>query len=196
MNAGSDGNADLEDLLEHELRRRVGSLRAPSPWAAQAAYRAVAPRGGKRMPLLSSLTAAASSKAAVGLATAALVMGGGSAAAAAAVTGSTDPGAWGRTVTAAVASCKSHLAAGDHGIGHCVSDVASRKGQAERSEHTAGSAPTAEPSGHPTGRPSTVPAAHPTGPPASHPTPHSTGKPGEASGSGHPTTPAATPTPR
>ena len=156
------------------------------------------------MPLLSSLTAAASSKAAVGLATAALVVGGGSAAAAA-VTGSTDPGTWGKTVTAAVARCKADLTSGEHGIGHCVSKTASQKGQEERSSHAASAAreqPVGAPSAHPTGRPSTAPTAHPTGAPASLPPPHPTGKPSEAPatppapGGGHPTPPVATPTPR
>jgi len=195
MNAGSDGGLGFDELLERELQWRVGNLRTPSPGADQAAYRAVS-AGGKRMPLLSSLTAAASSKAAVGLATAALVVGGGSAAAAA-VTGSTDPGTWGKTVTAAVASCKADLASGQHGIGHCVSKIASRKGQEERSSHAASAArmnePAGTPSAHPTGRPATAPTSHPTGAPTSHPTPHPTGQP---SSGGHPTPPVTTPSPR
>jgi hypothetical protein len=196
---GADG-FDLDDLLERELRRDVAGLRIPSPRADQAAYRAVAATGGKRMPLLSSLTAAASSKAAVGLATAALVIGGGSVAATAA-TGSANPASWGKTVTDAVSSCKSTLGADQHGIGHCVSAVASQKGQQERTEHAASAArqnhPASTPSAHPTGAPTThptgAPTAHPTGRPSDIPTPpHATPSPG----SGHPTPPVATPSPR
>jgi len=191
---GEDG-FDIDELLERELRRHVVGLRLPSPRADQATYRAVAAPGGKRMPLLSSLTAAASSKAAVGLATAALVIGGGSAAAAA-VTGSANPSNWGKTVTDAVASCKSKLGDDQHGIGRCVSAVASRKGQEERSEHAASAArqnpastPTAHPTGAPTGHPTGAPTAHPTGRPSDVPTPHATP-------TAHPTPPVATPAPR
>jgi hypothetical protein len=195
---GADG-FDLDELLERELRRHVAGLRVPSPRADQAAYRAVAATGGKRMPLLSSLTAAASSKAAVGLATAALVIGGGSVAAAAA-TGSANPSTWGKTVTDAVASCKAKLGDDQHGIGACVSDVASRKGQEERSEHAASAArqnhPVGTPSAHPTGaataHPTGAPSVHPTGRPSDVPTPHATPSPGHD----HPTPPVATPTPR
>jgi hypothetical protein len=64
------------------------------------------------------------------------------------------PGSHGALVTQAVASCKAALTAGEHGIGACVSKVASSNGQAHRGSHAAG---------HPT------PPAHPT--PPSHPTP-------------------------
>jgi len=174
MNAGSDGRFDLDELLERELRRHAAGLRVRSPRADQAAYRAVVATGGKRMPFLSSLTAAASSKAAVGLATAALVVGGGSVAAAAA-TGSANPSDWGKTVTNAVASCKAKLGDDQHGIGRCVSQVASQKGQAERSEAASAARqqhPT-PPSQHPTG----APTAHPTGAPTEHPTGRPSGVP-------------------
>jgi hypothetical protein len=188
---------DLDELLERELRRHVAGLRVPSPRADQAAYRAVAAHGGKRMPLLSSLTAAASSKAAVGLATAALVVGGGSVAAAAA-TGSANPSDWGKAVTQAVASCKANLGEDQHGIGRCVSATAKLKGQAERSEHAASAArqnppagsPNTHPTGAPTAHPTGAPTAHPTGRPSDVPTPQATPSPG------HPTPPVATPTPR
>ena len=151
------------------------------------------------MPLLSTLAAAASSKAAVGLATAALVVGGGTAAAAAVATDSTDPGVWGKTVTEAVATCKSQLGDGEHGIGQCVSAAAKKHGQEQRDAHAAGqgqgNAPSPHPgrTGHPTpaatehsaGKPSGVPVgppttpvagegSHPTGPPVVPPTPRHT----------------------
>jgi hypothetical protein len=187
---GADG-FDLDELLERELRRQVAELRVPSPRADQAAYRAVVANGGKRMPLLSSLTAAASSKAAVGLATAALVIGGGSVAAATA-TGSANPSDWGKIVTEAVASCKAKLGDDQHGIGRCVSAVASRKGQEERSEHAASAARQNHPTGAPTERPTGAPTAHPTGRPSDVPTPHAT----PTAGHDHPSPPVATPSPR
>src|SRR5258708_11463891 len=48
----------------------------------------------------------------------------------AAATGSLNPVVWGQQVTQQVASCKSKLAAGDHGIGDCVSQFASQHGVA------------------------------------------------------------------
>ncbi len=169
MNADSDGGLDFDELLERELQRRVGGLRGPSPRVGQAAYRAVAATGGKRMPLLSSLTAAASSKAAIGLAAAALVVGGGSAAAAVA-SDSANPAAWGQTVKAAVGTCESKAdASGQHGIGQCVSAVAKKNGQEERAEHAASAARQETPAG--------TTSPHPTGPPTSHPTSHTGGKP-------------------
>jgi len=200
MRTGGADDFDLDQLLERELRRHVAGLQVPSPRADQAAYRTAAAIGGKGMPLLSSLTAAASSKAAIGLATAALVIGGGSVAATAA-TGSANPATWGKTVTDAVSSCKSKLGDDQHGIGRCVSAVASRKGQEERSEQAASAArqnhPASTPGAHPTGAPTThptgAPTAHPTGRPSDVPTPpHATPSPDR----GHPTPPVATPTPR
>lgn len=199
MSTDSDGGHDLDEFLESELRGRLGGLRGPSPEAGRAAYRAVTTTGGKKMPILSSLATAASSKAAVGLAAAALVIGGGSVAAAAA-TGSTDPGTWGKTVTSAVASCKAKLADGEHGIGQCVSAVASRKGQEERAAHAASEAREAgTPSPHSAG----ASGSHPTGPPTSHPGgkpsgvpvgPPATLPPAEGGG-GHHSPPVVPPTP-
>ena len=197
MNTDGDGGLDFDAFLERELRRRVGGISGPRPLNRQAAYRSVAATGGKTMPLLSSLAAAASSKAAVGLATAALVVGGGTAAAAVA-SDSANPADWGKTVTAAVATCKSQLSDGQHGIGQCVSAIASRKGQQERDAHAADASKQDHPSGRPSphstgtdrahsssthgskstdvavGPPSVPPAAggsHPTGPPVTAPTP-------------------------
>ncbi len=200
MNSDSDGGLDFDDLLERELRRRVGGLWGPSPRVGQAAYRAAAATGGKRMPLLSSLTAAASSKAAIGLAAAALVVGGGSAAAAVA-SDSANPAAWGQTVKAAVGICESKAdASGQHGIGQCVSAVAKKNGPEERAEHAASAArqetPTGASSGHKTGSSTD----HPTGAPTSHPGGKPTGVPAgppaslpPASGGTHPTGPPVVP---
>lgn len=197
MSTDSDGGRGLDELLESELRRRLGGLDGPSPGVGGAAYRTVTTARGKKMPILSSLATAASSKAAVGLATAALVVGGGSVAAAAA-TNSTNPAVWGRTVTAAVASCKSKLGDGQHGIGQCVSAAARKKGEEERAAHaasearedagtptprTGGSASHPTPPAHPGGRPTGVPV----GPPATLPP--------AAGGGGHPSPPVVPPTP-
>jgi hypothetical protein len=201
MNLDSGGGFDIDDLLERELQRRVGSLRGPSPRVDQSVYHAVLATGGKTMSF-STLTAAASTKAAGGLAAAALLVGGGTAAAAAA-TGSTNPDVWGKTVTAAVATCKGDLKAGQHGIGPCVSAQAKKKGAQERAAHAASAARENEPTGaaalHPTG----APTSHPTGAPSSHPTGAPSGVPAgppasipPGSGSGHPTPPVPTPSPR
>ena len=52
-----------------------------------------------------------------------------------AVTGSPNPQAWGQQVKAAVEQCKDNLKSGQHGIGECVSDFASKHGQTERNQH-------------------------------------------------------------
>ncbi len=209
--SAKSGGLDFDRLLERELQRRVGGLQGPSPAVEQAAYHAVCAPGGKRMSLLSSIAATASSKAAAArLATAALVIGGGSAAAAAA-TGSASPDAWGKTVSAAVTTCRHDLQAGQHGLGHCVSIVAQQKGQQERAAHAASSARQNPPAGT-ASHPAAASSAHPVGASSSHPagasTPHPTGKPAgvpvgppasvpPASGGSHPTGPPVTPpTPR
>ena len=196
MISDGDGGLDFDAFLERELRLRVGALRGSRPEIGQAAYRAVAAIGGNTMPLLSSLTTAASSKAAVGLATAALVVGGGSVAAAAA-SNSTNPADWGKTVTAAVANCKSQRTDSQHGIGQCVSAIASKKGQEERAAHAASSAREQEPAGQSSGHASGTAQTHSSGAPTSHPSGKPTDVPSGSSGSGgsHPTAPAVAPTP-
>ncbi len=52
-----------------------------------------------------------------------------------AVTGSPNPQVWGQQVKAAVEQCKDNLQTGQHGIGDCVSDFASKHGQTERTQH-------------------------------------------------------------
>jgi len=188
MNSGN--GFDLDGQLEQELHRQVGSLSGPSPQVSQSAYHAASLKAA-RPGLRSSLGSVASSKAAGGLAVAALAVGGGSLAAAAA-TDSTDPGVWGRTVTAAVATCKDKDI---KNIGECVSQVAKQKGAEARAAHSHGKSgqnhPTGpstatpngngnanghangRPSGAPAGPPSTAPSGpennHPTGPPATPP---------------------------
>jgi hypothetical protein len=52
-----------------------------------------------------------------------------------AVTGSPNPQVWGQQVSEKVESCKAALKTGQHGIGDCVSDFASKHGQTEGNAH-------------------------------------------------------------
>jgi hypothetical protein len=90
--------------------------------------------------MLRILPAAAAAKAVAAVAAVAAA----GAVTATAVTHSPNPQVWGQQVKAAVEQCKDDLKSGQHGIGDCVSDFASQKGQTERSKHAAT---------HPTGRP-------------------------------------------
>ena len=82
-----------------------------------------------------TLPAAAAVKAIAALAAATVTVSAAGAIAATAVTGSPNPQAWGQQVTAAVKACKLDLSSGQHGIGECVSDFASKQGQTDRTEH-------------------------------------------------------------
>ena len=140
------------------------------------------------MTPLATLAAMASHKAAAGLAVAALAAGSGSVAAAAA-TGSANPSVWGKTVSAAVVTCKGHPTNGTHGIGECVSKVARQKGAEERAAHSHGKNGQHHPSGPQSSHPgassdadgAAAPNAsdQPGGAPVSHPnsTNHPGGKP-------------------
>jgi len=186
MNTSSNGGFDLDHLLEQELKKNVGRVQGPSPNVAQSAYHVFA-IGGQSMSSLSSLIAAASTKAAAGLAVAALAVGGGSIAATAA-TGSTNPDVWGKTVTAAVASCKDKLTDGQHGIGQCVSTVAKQKGAEERAKHSEAG------EHHPTGKPTDLPSGEPTDRPGGKPTNLPGGKPSSVPGGPPSGVPAGPPT--
>ncbi|GAC1331192.1 MAG: hypothetical protein NVSMB17_09080 [Candidatus Dormibacteria bacterium] len=197
---GSDP-LDLDKLLDAELRQKVAGISGPSARVGQSAYHAAFLTGGTMTPL-ATLAAMASSKAAAGIAVATLAIGGGTAAVASA-TGSSDPAVWGKTVTAAVSTCKSHLAPGTHGIGECVSKVAQEKGEAERAEHSRGhgeghgdghgeghkkhstgeaaeKTPDVDSSPNPRGHDGDA-AKHPAGPPTAHPSERP-----DANPSGHP----------
>ena len=190
MTASGD---EFEGWLEQQLQGALQAHAGPSPLATQATYHAAALTGGiGGVSTFSTITAAVTSKAAAGIATAALVVGGGGAVAATAATGSTDPGVWGQTVTQAVTQCKSELQDGQHGIGQCVSAVASQHGQQERDQHSASAArenhasdarkdhPTASPGrkdDH--GKPTDNPNGKPTDEPGGRPTTAPTGKPDE-----------------
>jgi hypothetical protein len=133
------------------------------------------------MSVLSLIVAIASTKTTVGLAAAVLAVGAGAAAATAA-TGTDNPVVWGKTVTAAVATCKGQLmAAGQHGIGQCVSAVAKQKGAEERALHSE------TPGTHPAGNPSDVPKVKPSDVPRGKPSDVQQGKPSDLP-HGRPTT--------
>ncbi len=119
----------------------------------QARYQAV--MLNRRHHMLRILPAVAASKAVAAVAAATLTVAAAGAVAATAVTGSPSPQVWGQHVKAAVVACKADL--GQHGIGECVSDFASKRGQTEPSEHAVSPAEShgssGPPAGHQTGRP-------------------------------------------
>jgi hypothetical protein len=189
-------NADFERFLDSQLQTRLGELAGPTTDHRRAAYHLAATgsaswfgvAGARRMP---------ASRAAVALVTAALALVAGSAVAAAAVTGSSDPGVWGRTVTQAVAECKDHLADGEHGIGQCVSEVARRHGEAQKEAHGNGGSDnqdTGDANGdHPgQGGDSNGPHGKPAGVPSPNPAASDHPAPGGATGN-PPGGPPATP---
>ena len=55
-----------------------------------------------------------------------------------AVTGSLNPADWGQQVKTTVTDCKAKLAAGQHGIGDCVSDFARQHGDLVSDQHSKG----------------------------------------------------------
>lgn len=210
MTPNGDIGPSFDDLLEQELRRQVGNIEGPSPRAAQASYQA-AVTGTERTR---SWSGGAAAKLAAGLTVALLVLSGGAIAVVAAETGSSDPAVWGDTVVAAVQQCKDQLAAGAHGIGQCVSDVAQQHGAQQRAAHAAdknqkgkdngnGDHPGSPASDHPgngsqpasPGKPSDVPNGPPNSPPGNgNGNANGIGNGnGNGNGNGSPNGPAVTP---
>ena len=196
-------DGDLDRMLGDQMARHVAANPVPAALQAQPRYHAALISGGSAMTPLGHVASLVSAKAATGIAAATLAVAGAGAGGAAALTGSTSPAVWGRTVTAAVASCKADLKPGEHGIGQCVSAVARQNGAEERKEHRNAEAGEkhGKPAAHPTPRgdgsgddadASATPAPHPAGTPTSHPT----GRP-EGEATPHPTgPPSALPSPR
>jgi hypothetical protein len=155
--SSEQGMSDEFDLwLESQLDQgyaRISSTRPP----AGAPYRAGRHATGfRRLPR--------PARAAIVAVAVAIGLIGSTALAAAAVTGSANPQAWGQYVSDAVATCKSELASGQHGIGQCVRAIANQKGSQERDQHSNGNgsgkphpSPKGAPSGVPGGRPNTTP---------------------------------------
>jgi hypothetical protein len=118
------GPGDFESELERELHRILDPIAAaPIPLR-----RAPSSGGIMKKRLLGGLGAALSLKLLTGVAAAAAAVVVAGAATEVAVTGSLNPVNWGQSVKQQVTDCKAAaLAAGQHGIGECVSDFASSK---------------------------------------------------------------------
>jgi hypothetical protein len=112
---------DLERELEQMLHRVLDPIAGrPIP-----PRRTVPGRGGFRT-VMGGAGAALTVKLLTGVAAAAAAV----TVAGAVTTGSLNPVVWGQQVSNQVATCKSQLAAGQHGIGGCVSNFASQHGAA------------------------------------------------------------------
>jgi len=143
----------LRDRLAAGYRRSAGEPVPPARYATAAPPR--------RNVMLKGLAVVAGSKAALA-ATAVVAFAGVGVGVKAATTGDPNPVNWGTQVTQQVTTCKAELAAGDHGIGQCVSNFAKQHGQATGQGH-------GSPAAHPTPHAHPTPPAHPTGPPSSAP---------------------------
>ncbi len=124
------GPGDFERELERELHRVLDPIAAaPIPLR-----RATSGAFSKR--LLGGAGAALGLKLATGFAVAAFAAAGAVATTEVAITGSLNPADWGQQVTKTVADCKKvAAAAGQHGIGACVSDFASQHGDLVSNQH-------------------------------------------------------------
>jgi hypothetical protein len=111
----------IEAQLNHHLGPLVGSAIPP----AASRFAAAALGAGISASAGSGLFAAITTKTAAGIAAASLAVGGGGAVAATVTTGSSNPVVWEQQVQAAVTQCKTELAPGERGVGHCVSHVVS-----------------------------------------------------------------------
>jgi len=116
----------FDTWLEDELARGFVQFRqAPLPTGAP--YRpGASPRVSRRLAAKTLVLVAAVALALAG--TTAL----------AAVTGSANPQVWGQYMKDVVTTCKSQLGAGQHGIGNCVSTIASQHGAQQRDQHSNG----------------------------------------------------------
>ncbi|MDQ6945114.1 MAG: hypothetical protein M3256_02325 [Actinomycetota bacterium] len=187
MKPKGDDDFDIDNLLDQDLWRTVGTLRGPSPQVDQSAYQAAFLAGEYPPPVSSSLNRIVSTKAgAAALAITAIVVGGGSAAAAMSI-GGPNPTLWGKTVTTVVTNCRDQLRADQHGIGDCVSAIARQNGEVNRTVHSPGAGPQNPPQGasasqshagnsssgraynHPTGPPNGVSDGRSTSPPTGPP---------------------------
>ena len=168
----------FENWLEQQLQGTTGQQVGPHPQPAQAAYHHAFLSGGISMTGTSGALAALGGKAAAVATAAVLAAGVGGATAATQLTGSTNPDVWGKTVTAAVQTCKDTAAQqNQHGIGQCVSTVAKEKGEQQRALHSKGKnqptetspEPSPEASENPGGRPSGAPGGKPSNLPGGRP---------------------------
>ncbi len=143
----TQGNGEFERWLERELRRTVATERAPSPLAAQAAYRDGSRRGGK----LSVIRAGIAGKAVAGFVAAAVTVGAGSAVAMA-TTGSHSPVELVQNIAGLVAGCNG----GDPGMRAPSSQAAGRCARSQGDQNQNG--PSQQASGTRVGIPSQSPS--------------------------------------
>lgn len=121
---------DFEHELESELHRILDSMTGVSIPA-----RRVTDSGGTMNKLLGGAGAALGVKILTGFAVAAAAATFAVAATEVATTGSVNPANWGQQVKTQVDVCKDKLAAGQHGIGECVSSFANKHGDAVSDSH-------------------------------------------------------------
>jgi hypothetical protein len=159
----SSGDAGFDQWLSSQLEQHASAHAGPSPMPAQAQYHATYVNAGTRLPLLAKVAAALTTKTAIAVAAGALAIGA-AGVGESVITGSTNPGDWGKQVVKQVNECKAALAPGSHGIGQCVSSFASQHGAAKSAEHRA--TPTPAYGDHTPGQPPGKGKANP------HPTPH------------------------
>ncbi len=128
-----NGPGDFERELERELHRILDpTVAAPIPFRR-------APSGGITKRLLGGAGVALGLKLATGFAVAVFAAAAAGATTEVAITGSLNPADWGQQVTKTVADCKkAAAAAGQHGIGDCVSDFASQHGDLVSHQHSKG----------------------------------------------------------
>src|SRR5258708_11876290 len=119
------GDPGFDQWLSSQLQDDAAVHAGPSPMPAQAQYHAAYAKAGTRLSLLAKVAAALSTKAAVGVAAAALALGA-AGVSESVITGSTNPGDWGKQVVKQVNTCKDALAPGSHGIRECGSSFASQ----------------------------------------------------------------------
>jgi hypothetical protein len=113
--------SDIERELESELHRALDPI-AGEPVPDR---RTMPSRATRTRALIGGAGAALTFKVLSGAVAAAAAV----TVAGAATTGSFNPGDWGQAVTQAVTDCKNKLGDGAHGIGDCVSALASTHGQ-------------------------------------------------------------------
>ena len=126
-------SGDFERELERELHRILDPI-----MAAPIPLRGSLNSGGIMKRLLGGAGVALGLKVATGVAIAAFAAVAAGATTEVAVTGSLNPADWGQQVKTTVADCKAKLAAGQHGIGDCVSDFATQHGDLVSDQHSKG----------------------------------------------------------
>jgi hypothetical protein len=188
---GIHGVSGFDDWLERELQQNASRETGPSPLPSQSRYQVLPLHGSALNRVFFALAAMVPAKTVTALALSVVAIVTAGATTEAVITGSANPANWGHQVVQQVQTCKVALAPGGHGVGECVSSLASQHGQ-DKSKTQGTSSPGQHPNGgppsaHPVAGP---PSNHPKGgPPSSHPSPGNTGgnsgNGGTGSGHGH-----------